>query len=59
MTDIIGYSRDVPVACALGGPDRRTLYVCVAYAWQRDKLAGTRTGRIDQISVSVSGAGKP
>jgi sugar lactone lactonase YvrE len=59
VTDIIGYARDVPVACALGGPDRRTLYICAAHVWQRDQLAGTRTGRIDQIAVTVPGAGKP
>jgi sugar lactone lactonase YvrE len=59
VTDIIGYSRDVPVACALGGVDRRTLYICAAHAWQKEKLAGTRTGRIDQVAVTVGGAGKP
>jgi len=59
VTDVIGFSRDVPVACALGGPGRRTLYICMAHAWQRDKLAGTRTGRIEQIAVTVGGAGKP
>jgi sugar lactone lactonase YvrE len=49
----------IPVACVLGGPDRRTLLMCVAADWKRDALVGTRTGRIVAADVDVPGAGRP
>jgi len=58
-TDIVGIPDLVPVACVLGGADRRTLYVCAAATWHRNELVGTRTGQILQILVTVPGAGKP
>lgn len=58
VTDVVGFT-DVPVACALGGADRRTLYICVAPDWRRDALAGTHGGRVVAVPVTVSGAGKP
>jgi sugar lactone lactonase YvrE len=48
-----------PVACVLGGPDRRTLYVCAAEGWRHDDVAGRRSGRILAMPVAVPGAGKP
>jgi sugar lactone lactonase YvrE len=59
VTDSIAYDDVIPVACVLGGPDRRTLLMCVAADWKRDALAGRRTGRIDAYDVAVSGAGRP
>jgi sugar lactone lactonase YvrE len=61
VTDTVDFhSTDViPVACVLGGPDRRTLLMCVAADWKRDALAGTRTGRIVATNVDVPGAGRP
>jgi sugar lactone lactonase YvrE len=59
VTDVVDFAPEVPVACVLGGRDRRTLYVCAAAAWQRDELAGTRTGRLAAVPVRVAGAGKP
>lgn len=58
VTDIVGFEQ-VPVACVLGGAERRTLYVCVAPDWRRDALAGTRGGRVVAVPVTVAGAGKP
>ena len=49
----------IPAACVLGGPDRRTLYMCVAADWKRDVVSVQRTGRIDAIDVAVPGAGRP
>ncbi len=59
VTDSIAYDDVIPVACVLGGPDRRTLLMCVAADWKRDALAGRRTGRIDAYDVAVPGAGRP
>jgi sugar lactone lactonase YvrE len=59
VTDLIDMAPEQPVACVLGGPGRRTLYVCAARSWRREELAGTRSGRIAAIPVTVPGAGKP
>jgi sugar lactone lactonase YvrE len=59
VTDSVVFSGVIPVACVLGGPDRRTLLMCVAADWKRDALAGRRTGRIDACEVDVPGAGRP
>jgi sugar lactone lactonase YvrE len=59
VTDSIPFTDVIPVACVLGGPDRRTLLMCVAADWKRDALAGRRTGRIDACDVDVPGAGRP
>jgi len=59
VTDSIAYDDVIPVACVLGGPERRTLLMCVAADWKRDALAGRRTGRIDAYDVTVPGAGRP
>jgi sugar lactone lactonase YvrE len=63
VTDAIEF-RDVvpdliPVACVLGGPDRRTLLMCAAADWKREAVVGTRTGRILATEVDVPGAGRP
>ena len=59
VTDSIAFTDGIPVACVLGGADRRTLFMCAAADWKRDALAGRRTGRIDACEVDVSGAGRP
>lgn len=59
VTESIAYDDVIPVACVLGGPDRRTLLICVAADWKADALAGRRTGRIDAYDVAVPGAGRP
>jgi sugar lactone lactonase YvrE len=59
VTDTIDFDAAVPVACVLGGADRRTLLMCVAADWKRDALVGTRTGRILAADVDVPGAGRP
>jgi sugar lactone lactonase YvrE len=46
------------VACMLGGPERRTLFVCTAREHDPAKT-GTRTGRVEAIEVDVPGAGRP
>lgn len=59
VTDSVDFTDVIPVACVLGGPDRRTLLMCVAADWKRDALVGTRTGRIMATDVTVPGAGRP
>jgi sugar lactone lactonase YvrE len=45
-------------ACMLGGPDRRTLFICTAAESDPAKTE-PRTGRIECIQVAVPGAGLP
>ena len=59
VTDRIPCDGVIPVACVLGGPERRTLYMCVAAHWRRSELADKRTARIDEVHVDVPGAGRP
>lgn len=59
VTDEHVFADVIPVACVLGGADRRTLLVCVAADWKRDVVRQRATGRIDAFSVAVPGAGRP
>jgi sugar lactone lactonase YvrE len=59
VTDSVGFDGVIPVACVLGGTDRRTLLMCVAADWRRDVVKKSRTGRIDACEVDVPGAGSP
>jgi len=45
-------------ACMLGGPERRTLFLCTA-ATPDPAQAELRTGRIEFVEVDVPGAGLP
>ena len=47
------------LACALGGHDRRSLYICVTGAWHRSDEPEEPTGRILRIPVDVPGTGRP
>ena len=46
------------VACMLGGPDRRTLFVMTAES-SRPDTAEKRTGRVEMVEVEIPGAGLP
>ncbi len=59
VTDSIAIPDGIPVACVLGGAERRTLFMCVAAHFDKAVLAGTRTGRIESVVVTVPGAGRP
>jgi sugar lactone lactonase YvrE len=49
-----------PVACVLGGPDRRTLYLLTATTYgEAEPSLQARAGRIEQVRVDVPGAGRP
>jgi sugar lactone lactonase YvrE len=59
VTDTIDFDDVIPVACVLGGDDRRTLLMCVAADWKKDVVLQAPTGRIDAVEVEVPGAGRP
>lgn len=58
-THEIDFGDLVPVACVLGGSDRRTLLVCAAADWQREVVRATPTGVIIAVDVDVAGVGRP
>ena len=45
-------------ACMLGGPERRTLFICTAPDSNPEKT-GDRGGRIETVDVEIPGAGLP
>jgi len=49
----------LPYACALGGPERKTLFLCTATTHNPDECVEKRSGKIEMVSVDVPGAGWP
>jgi sugar lactone lactonase YvrE len=49
----------MPIACALGGHDRRTLFVLLAESIDPDECRAKRSARIETMAVAVAGAGWP
>ena len=47
------------IACALGGPERRVLFICTAPAIARHAARARRGGRLEVVNVPVAGAGWP
>jgi sugar lactone lactonase YvrE len=47
------------IACMLGGPQRRTLFVLTAQSFQREECRAQRNARIEVVDVEVPGAGLP
>ena len=47
------------IACMLGGPERRMLFVLTAAGTDPEKLKAAPTGRIEMVEVPVPGAGLP
>ena len=48
-----------PLACMLGGEDRRTLFICATDEFDWEAAATEKTGRIFATQASVAGAGLP
>lgn len=59
VLEAIEFPGQMPVACTLGGEDRRTLFICVASHWRRDAEGPAPSARIVSTVVDVAGAGKP
>ncbi len=48
-----------PYACTLGGPGRRTLFICTAGSSNPDEVLAEPNGKIEIIDVEIPGAGRP
>jgi sugar lactone lactonase YvrE len=49
----------MPIACALGGPARKTLFVLLADSINPDECRAKKSARIDIMDVPIAGAGWP
>ncbi|GAY16118.1 SMP-30/gluconolactonase/LRE family protein [Mycobacterium sp. shizuoka-1] len=59
VTDRIDIGDRAAIACMLGGPDRRTLFLVSSSDAYPQRLAGTRLSRVETVWVDVPGAGFP
>jgi sugar lactone lactonase YvrE len=59
VTDRIDMGERVAVACTLGGPERRTLFLLSSTDAYPQRLVGTRLSRLDAVTVPTPGAGLP
>lgn len=59
VTDRIGVEPAAAIACALGGPERRTLFLLSSPDAYLDRVAGTELSRLDTVTVDIPGAGLP
>jgi sugar lactone lactonase YvrE len=59
VTDVIDTSPMACIACALGGTDRRTLFLALSAIGDFAEQAVTRPGRIDALRTDIAGAGLP
>lgn len=57
ITDRVAVGERMPFACALGGTDGRTLFVCTDDASAPFRADSTGRGRIEAVRVSTRGAG--
>ena len=59
ILDTIAIDDRLAIACALGGPDLRTLFLLTALEHAPEALRGTRDATIHVVEVEVPGAGSP
>jgi sugar lactone lactonase YvrE len=59
ITHTVRVEGHAPLACVLGGADRRTLCIASAGVFVRADAIAQRTGRISTVRVDVPGAGRP
>ncbi|MET0699516.1 MAG: SMP-30/gluconolactonase/LRE family protein, partial [Mycobacterium sp.] len=59
VTDRIDIGDRAAIACMLGGPERRTLFLLSSASAYPDQLIGTLDSRVDAMIVDVPGAGFP
>jgi sugar lactone lactonase YvrE len=59
VVDSVTIDERMGIACALGGLDRKTLFLLTAMDHDPIALAGTREGQIHTMAVAVPGAGIP
>jgi sugar lactone lactonase YvrE len=59
VTDRIDIGERTAIACALGGPERRTLFLVTTTDAYPQRLIGTKLSRVDATTVDLPGAGLP
>jgi hypothetical protein len=59
VTDRIDMGDRIAIACALGGPQRRTLFLLSSTDAYPQRLIGTRLSQLDAVRVATPGAGLP
>ena len=59
VTDRIDIGDRTAIACTLGGPERRTLFMLTSTSAYPQRLVGTKLSRVDTTTVDVPGAGLP
>ncbi len=59
VTDRIDMGDRVAIACTLGGPQRRTLFLLSSTDAYPERLLGTKSSRLDAVTVTTPGAGLP
>ncbi len=59
VTDRIDVGDRAAIACALGGPKRRTLFLLSSPDAYPKRVIGTRESRLDAVRVEIPGAGLP
>lgn len=59
VTDLLTVPGRWAMACALGGADNTTLYLCSADTDRRRYFAGDAVGYLEQVDVAVAGVGRP
>jgi sugar lactone lactonase YvrE len=59
VTDRIDMGERVAIACTLGGPERRTLFLLSSTDAYPQRLVGTRLSQLDVVTVGTPGAGLP
>ena len=59
VTDRVSTGDAEAIACTLGGPGLRTLFVCTAGTFDPTRTTVERGGAIESVRVDVPGAGSP
>jgi sugar lactone lactonase YvrE len=59
ITDELPVPDAHPLACVLGGHDRRTIYVCTSQEHHKPTRTGTPTGQVLSFGAAVPGEGRP
>lgn len=59
VLDRVEVTENLPVACMLGGPDRKTLYVTTTINAGPEELKHARKSKIECVEVPVPGVGWP
>jgi sugar lactone lactonase YvrE len=59
VTDRIDMGDRTAIACTLGGPERRTLFLLSSTDAYPQRLIGTKLSRLDAVTVDIPGAGLP